>query len=255
MKLACRLLVVGLLLAVAGCASAAGTSAQPPKRELTVFAASSLTEVFGALGDRFEAKHPGVTVKFSFESSATLAEQIAQGAPADVFAAASPKTMATVTDAGLAPKRPPVFVRNRLQIAVPAGNPGKVHELKDLAKPGLKVALCAEQVPCGAAAVTALAAGGVKVTPDTYEKDVKAVMSKLTLGEVDAALVYHTDVVAAAGDKVEGIEFPEARKAINDYPIAVLRDAPQRSLARQFVEYVRSSTGRTALARAGFELP
>lgn len=253
MSLVCRLLAVAALLAVAGCASSSGTAAAP-KRELTVFAASSLSEAFGDLGRTFEANHPGVTLKFSFESSATLAQQIVQGAPADVFAAASPKPMATVTDAGLAPEDPPVFVRNRLQIAVPKGNPGKVHDLADLAKPGLTVALCAEQVPCGAAAVTALKIAGVRVTADTYEKDVKAVMAKLTLGEVDAALVYHSDVVAA-GDKVDGIEFPEAAKAINDYPIAVLRDAPQRSLARQFVAYVRSAAGRETLARAGFEVP
>ncbi|WP_442942144.1 molybdate ABC transporter substrate-binding protein [Nonomuraea sp. NBC_00507] len=248
------LVVAGL----SGCGSGrqAGTSASSAgggAKEVTVFAAASLTGTFTELGKDFEAAHPGTTVRFNFGSSATLAQQITQGAPADVFAAASPATMKTVTDAGLA-SSPTTFVRNKLQIAVPADNPGKVDELKDLADPRVKVALCAEQVPCGAAAIKALAAAGLKVTPVTLEQDVKATLTKVELGEVDAALVYKTDVIASAG-KVKGIDFPEADQAINDYPIAALTKAPAGDLARQFVDLVLSQRGKDVLVKSGFEAP
>lgn len=232
--------VVALALTLTGC----GSASQPPKT-LTVFAAASLTGTFTELGKTFEAEHPGTRVRFNFGSSATLAQQIAQGAPADVFAAASPATMKTVAE-GV------VFVRNKLEIAVPADNPARVDELKDLADPQVKVALCAAQVPCGAAAAKALGAAGLKVTPVTLEQDVKATLTKVELGEVDAALVYRTDVLAAAG-KVRGIGFPEADSAINDYPIAALPKAPAGELARQFVDLVLSRKGKDVLAKAGFE--
>ncbi|QYC41525.1 Molybdate-binding periplasmic protein precursor [Nonomuraea coxensis DSM 45129] len=221
--------------------------------EVTVFAAASLTGTFTELGKAFEAARPGTTVRFNFGSSATLAQQIVQGAPADVFAAASPATMKTVTDASLAAS-PATFVRNKLQIAVPKDNPAGVDELKDLTDAKVKVALCAEQVPCGAAAVKALDAAGLKVTPVTLEQDVKATLTKVELGEVDAALVYRTDVIAAAG-KVTGIEFPEADQAVNDYPIAALAKAPAGGLAGAFVDLVLSRQGRDVLTRAGFEAP
>ncbi|MEO3859054.1 molybdate ABC transporter substrate-binding protein [Acrocarpospora sp. B8E8] len=253
--------VSGLLIAVLLAASACGTSddtaapaaSAPAATELTVFAAASLTETFTELGKTFEAAHPGTTVKFNFGSSATLATQITQGAPADVFAAASPATMTTVTDAGLA-TGPTVFVKNKLQIAVPPDNPAKVESLKDLTDPKVKVALCAEQVPCGAAAIKALDAAGLKVTPVTLEQDVKATLTKVELGEVDAALVYQTDVIAAAG-KVTGIAFPEADQAINDYPIATLTKAPAADLAKQFVDLVLSQQGKDVLTKAGFQAP
>ncbi|WP_442942467.1 molybdate ABC transporter substrate-binding protein [Nonomuraea sp. LP-02] len=232
-----------------GSSSAAGGGAE----EVTVFAAASLTGTFIELGKTFEAAHPGTTVRFNFGSSATLAQQIVQGAPADVFAAASPATMKTVTDASLAAS-PVTFVRNKLQIAVPKDNPAKVDELKDLTDAKVKVALCAEQVPCGAAAVKALDAAGLKVTPVTLEQDVKATLTKVELGEVDAALVYRTDVIASAG-KVTGIEFPEADQAINDYPIATLAKAPAGDLAGQFVDLVLSQQGKDVLTKAGFEAP
>ncbi|WP_214322157.1 molybdate ABC transporter substrate-binding protein [Nonomuraea sediminis] len=241
-----------MALALAGCGSAPATSNSTGK-ELTVFAAASLTGTFTDLGKTFEAAHPGTKVKFNFGSSATLAQQITQGAPADVFAAASSATMKTVTDASLA-SSPTTFVRNKLQIAVPTANPAKVTGLKDLANPKVKVALCAQQVPCGAAAVKALDAAGLKVTPVTLEQDVKATLTKVELGEVDAALVYKTDVIAAAG-KVTGIEFPEADKAINDYPIAALAKAPNSDLAKQFVDLVLSQQGKDVLTKAGFEAP
>ncbi|MFF0326464.1 molybdate ABC transporter substrate-binding protein [Nonomuraea angiospora] len=233
----------------ASSAPAAGGGA----KEVTVFAAASLTGTFTDLGKTFEAAHPGTTVKFNFGSSATLAQQITQGAPADVFAAASPATMKTVTDASLA-SAPTTFVRNKLEIAVPKDNPAKVDELKDLTDSKVKVALCAEQVPCGAAAIKALDAAGLKVKPVTLEQDVKATLTKVELGEVDAALVYKTDVIASAG-KVQGIEFPEADKAINDYPIATLAKAPAGDLAKQFVDLVLSQQGKDVLTKAGFEAP
>jgi molybdate transport system substrate-binding protein len=161
--------------------------------------------------------------------------------------------MKTVTDASMV-SAPTTFARNSLQIAVPADNPAEVDDLKDLTDPKVKVALCAEQVPCGAAAIRALDAAGVKVTPVTLEQDVKAALTKVELGEVDAALVYRTDVLASSG-KVRGIDFPESAKAINDYPIAVLAKAPAPESARQFVDLVLSPQGADVLTKAGFEAP
>lgn len=263
---------IALLLALAACAAAEGPGTTPPPTgpkpgataeapaltgEVVVLAAASLTDAFTAIAEDFEAANPGVTVTLSFGASSALAQQIVAGAPADVFAAASPATMGDVVDAGAATGEPAVFVRNRLQIAVPAGNPGGVEGLADLADSAdedLTIALCAEQVPCGAAAARAFAAAGITPAPDTLEQDARATLTKVRLGEVDAALVYRTDVLVA-GDEVEGIDFPEADAAVNDYPIVVLADAPHPSVAEAFVAHVRSETGRKALTDAGFELP
>lgn len=247
--------LAGLALLAVGCGDTGdGGSGGSGDRTLTVFAAASLTETFTALGKTFEGAHPGVKVRFSFGGSSTLAQQIVQGAPVDVFAAASPATMRTVTDAGLVSGQPQTFVKNRLVIAVPKDNPGKIADLKGLADPDLKVVLCAEQVPCGAAAKKALDIAGVKVTPVSEEQDVKAVLTKVRLGEADAGLVYRTDVRAEAG-RVQGIDFAESAQAINDYPIGALAKAPQPGLAKEFVELVRSAQGQAVLTRAGFEAP
>jgi molybdate transport system substrate-binding protein len=221
---------------------------------ITVLAAASLTESFQRIGKDFQAAHPGTTVTFSFAGSSQLAQQITSGAPADVFASADPATMKTVTDAGDATGVPVVFVRNQLVIAVPKGNPKGIRALTDLTGPGLKVALCAKQVPCGAAAHTALDVSGVKLTPATEEQDVKSALSKVRLGEVDAALVYRTDARSAAGD-VDGIEFPESAKAINDYPIVALEGAPNPSGAAAFVAFVRTPAELQVLSDAGFQAP
>ncbi|MFE3542608.1 molybdate ABC transporter substrate-binding protein [Nocardia sp. NPDC059177] len=221
---------------------------------VTVFAAASLTETFTELGKQFEAAHPGTKVVFSFAGSSALAEQIEQGAPADVFASAAPKNMQQVLDAGDITAQPVTFVRNRLAIAVPAGNPGHITGLADFGAAEPKIAVCAEQVPCGAAAQTVFAAAGVTPRPDTRESDVKAVLTKVILGEVDAALVYRTDV-QAAGDKVEGIAFPEADTAVNEYPIAPLAQAPNAAAAAAFVEFVGSAPARAIFAQAGFDTP
>ncbi len=219
---------------------------------ITVFAAASLTESFTQIGKDFEAANPGSKVTFNFASSSALATQINEGAQADVFAAASPATMQTVTDAGHADGTPVIFVKNQLVIAVQKGNPKGITGLSDLTKPGLKVALCAEQVPCGAAAKKALDAANVALTPVTLEQDVKAALAKAKLGEVDAALVYRTDAKAAAAD-VDGIEFPESAGAINDYPIVVLKDAPNKTGAMAFLAFVQSDKGKAVLTRAGFQ--
>ena len=249
-------------LAVAGCADGdpppspepGGAATSQLSGELVVFAAASLTDSFTQLGEQFEDAHPEVSVTFNFAGSSTLAQQINEGAPADVFAAASPATMQTVTDAGGNAGAPVTFTRNQLVIAVPAGNPDGITGLADLAEPGVTVALCAAQVPCGAAAATALEAAGVELTPVTLEQDVRAALSRVILGEVDAALVYRTDVVAAGGD-VAGVEFPESASAINDYPMVVLAEAPNPAAAEAFVDYVLSADGQAVLTEAGFQAP
>ena len=258
----------GRALAVLSCAAVLATGCGSSSRataggdtlragvsgEVLVFAASSLKESFGSLAKKFEAGHPGVKVTLNFGASSALANTITQGAPADVFAAASTSTMKTVTTAGEASGAPHVFVRNQLQIAVPKGNPGHVTGLADFGNARLKIALCAVQVPCGAATTAAFAAAGVKPQPDTLEADAKATVAKVVLGEVDAALVYRTDV-RAAGDAVQGIDFPEAAKAVNDYPIVVLKGARNAKAAKSFVDFVQSADGRSVLRAAGFALP
>ncbi len=256
-RLAVAASLVASLGALAGCGGGdddAGSGSKGPSGKIVVLAASSLTESFTALGNAFEAEHPGTTVSFSFAASSELATQIEQGAPADVFASASLATMAQVSDARDTAGKPVTFVRNTLEIAVPAGNPAKVTGLADFAKKDLTIALCAPEVPCGAAADKVFAAAKVTPAPDTLEADVKATLAKVTLGEVDAALVYKTDVIAA-GDKVEGIDFPEAASAVNDYPIAVLKDAGKPATAQAFVDLVMSAAGQKVLTEAGFQLP
>ncbi|MDT3397975.1 molybdate ABC transporter substrate-binding protein [Streptomyces sp. B1866] len=257
------------LLAAAGCSSSssddsppassgsgAGASAAAKKLSgtVTVFAAASLKESFTTLGKRFEAAHPGTHVTFNFGGSDTLAAGITAGAPADVFAAASAKTMKTVTDAKRASGTPATFARNQLEIVTLPGNPEKIASLKDLTRPGLKVALCDKAVPCGAAARKALDAAGLKLTPVSYEQDVKSALTKVALKEADASLVYRTDV-RAAGGRVYGVEFPESASALNAYPIALLKDAPNRAAAREFVALVESAEGREVLDGAGFLRP
>src|SRR4051812_1562398 len=221
---------------------------------LTVFAAASLTDVFTDLGDQLEKANPSLDVQFNFAGSDALATQITQGAPGDVFASANETQMKVVTDAGLQAGDPTVFAQNVLEIAVPKGNPGHVTGLSDFADPDLTIAVCAPTVPCGAAAQKVFSAAGITAQPDTEEEDVKAALNKVQLGEVDAALVYATDVLAA-GDQVEGIEFPEAEQAINDYPICTLKAAPNPDAAQAFVDLVKSDEGQKALTDAGFGKP
>jgi molybdate transport system substrate-binding protein len=252
-----RRLAIALAAAMvlAGCgstdqpASPGPASAAASVGDVTVFAAASLTETFTQIGKDFEAAHPGSHVKFNFAGSSALAQQINQGAPADVFASAGPTNMKQVVPSGST-----VFVRNKLQIAVAKGNPKKIASLADLTKPDVKLALCAEQVPCGAAAKTAFGVAKLTPKPVTLEQDVKATLTKVKLGEVDAALVYKTDVSAAKGD-VDGVDFTEAAQAINDYPIVTLPKATNATGGKAFVDYVLSDKGKAVLSKAGFDSP
>ncbi|MCX5599998.1 molybdate ABC transporter substrate-binding protein [Streptomyces phaeochromogenes] len=234
--------------------SASASSSDKLSGTVTVFAAASLKESFTALGKEFEQEHPGTKVTFSFGGSDSLAASITGGAPADVFASASPKTMAIVTDKGDASGTPATFVRNQLEIATLPGNPDKIASLKDLTRSGLKVVLCDKTVPCGSAAQKALDTSKLKLTPVSYEQDVKAALTKVELKEADAAVVYKTDV-NAAGDKVEGVDFPESADAVNDYPIVQLKDAPNAEAARAFIALVQSADGQKVLTEAGFLKP
>jgi molybdate transport system substrate-binding protein len=220
---------------------------------INVFAAASLQEAFTKLGSRFEAAHRGTKVVFNFGPSTGLAEQIGQGAPADVFASASVKTMDQVVSSGDAAS-PTSFVSNTMEIAVPPRNPGHIKKLDDLAKRGVKVALCQADVPCGATAITVFDNAKIKVTPVTQEVDVKSTLSKVTLGEVDAGVVYVTDV-RAAGASVKGIEIPDNVNASTTYPIAPITASKNKATAQAFVAYVLSPDGLAALTAAGFSKP
>ncbi|MDN5930976.1 MAG: molybdate ABC transporter substrate-binding protein [Pseudonocardia sp.] len=256
-------LAASLALALAGCGGGGSPSAAEPapgsaERTVTgaatVFAAASLTESFTEIGAAFEAANPGTTITFNFAGSTTLAQQIISGAPADVFASANRKQMQLVVDAGLAAGDPTVFVTNKLQIVVPAGNPAGVTGLADFGKEDLKIAICAEEVPCGVLARELFATAGVTPSVDTLEQDVKAVLTKVRLGEADAGLVYRTDVASAEGP-VEGIDFPEADTETNEYPIVVLQNAPNPAVAQAFVDYVLSPEGTAVLEEFGFTTP
>lgn len=234
--------------------AAASSSAAVVTGPVVVFAAASLKDTFTTLAAAFEAAHPGARIVASFGGSDTLAAQIVSGAPVDVFASADTSTMAAVTKAGDTQGEPQVFARNALEIAVPAANPKRVAGLSDVAKPGVKLALCASTVPCGSAAAKAFAAAHVTPHPVTLEQDVTSVLTKVELGEVDAGVVYQTDV-KSAGSKVLGVNFAQAAAAVNSYPIAVVTTRRSRAAAAAFVAYVLSPAGRAVLRAAGFLQP
>lgn len=252
-------------LVLAGCGSSSTTAGSSTKRSasastsspvsgtVNVFAAASLKEAFTALGKRFEAVHPGTTVVFNFGPSSGLATQITAGAPADVFASASTKNMDQVVKTGDAAS-PAVFASNVMEIAVPPKNPASITALSDLTRPGVKVALCQSAVPCGVTAQKLFSNANLMVLPVTQEVDVKAVLAKVTLGEVDAGLVYVTDV-RAAGAKVKGIVIPADVNASTTYPIATLTKAPNKTTAEAFTAYVLSVDGMGILTADGFARP
>ncbi len=252
------------LTAAAGCGSTAAPGAGSAARAgaptgsaitgtVRVFAAASLTESFSTLADKFEAAHPGVSVELNFGASSALALQIIEGAPADVFASASATNMTQVI-AAKAAAGSRTFARNVLEIAVPPANPAAVTGVADLARPGMKVALCQSQVPCGASAQKVFDKAGITVRPVTLEQDVKSALIKVETGEVDAAMVYLTDV-RAAGAKVRGIAIPDTLNASTEYPIAGLEAAAKPALAAAFVDYVLSGAGQDVLNAAGFGKP
>jgi len=237
---------------------------RPAPRILTVFAAASLQEVFTALGDSLEHARPGLHVSCNFAGSQTLALQIAQGAPADVFASADDRWMTTLKDSGFVAGTPQMFAHNQLVVIVPASNPGKVTGLADLERGGLKLVLAADQVPAGRYARTVFAnlaktpgfpadfAARVAANVVSNEDNVKAVLTKVRLGEADAGVVYGSDVTPAVAADVRTIGIPPAANVIADYPIAVLTHAPDADDARAFVALVLSPTGQRVLAARGF---
>jgi molybdate transport system substrate-binding protein len=220
---------------------------------ITVFAAASLKESFTAIRTAFEAANPGTTVTFSFGASSTLATQITAGAPADVFASASTRTMDTVTTAGDA-SGPATFAVNTLQIATPNPQSVPVTALVDLASASVKTVVCQKDVPCGAAAAKLFEQNKLGVAPVSEEADVKAVLTKVELGEADAGIVYVTDV-KAAGDKVVGVEIPAEQNVTTTYPIAAIKASRNAATAAAFVAYVLSPAGQKVLADAGFSAP
>lgn len=250
---------IATLLITGACAAVSEQRPQPEARAggartLTVFAAASLKTTFTALAEQLERNQPGTDVRFNFAGSSDLVTQLQAGAPADVFAAADTKNMDRATADALVRGPAVPFASNTLQIAVPPDNPAQITGFADLDKPGVNLVVCAPAVPCGSATEKVEKATGVTLAPVSEESSVTDVLNKVVSGEADAGLVYVTDV-RAVGDEVIGISFPEAGEAENTYPIAVLQDAPQPDLAREFVELVTGPTGQHVLANAGFGKP
>lgn len=245
-------------LTLSGCSGTAAPATAPSHSPdglhgaITVAAAASLQGAFDKAIDEFEGIDPGVKVTATYDGSSTLATQITSGADIDVFASADQANMAKVTSQDLA-SDPVLFAKNTLVIAVPAGNPAHVRTLADLANPKLKVVLCAPAVPCGAAAKTLLADAGVTVTPVSQEQNVTAVLTKVSDDEADAGLVYKTD--AATTDRVQAIVPAGASKVVNSYPIAVLKNSKNRTVAQAFVDFITGRQGQKILASFGFATP
>ncbi|MEO8329609.1 MAG: molybdate ABC transporter substrate-binding protein [Candidatus Nanopelagicales bacterium] len=225
-----------------------GTTAD---QTLTVLAASSLTGSFTELASQFEAAHSGTSVALSFGSSSTLATQVLDGAPADVLATASPGSMEPVAEADLTEGEPTLLAANSVAIALPPNNSAGLQQLDDLAEPDVKVAVCVETAPCGSVAADLFDAAGINVTPVTEEVDVKSVLAKVTTGEVDAGVVYVTDVRAAGADVAE-LPVPAKLSVSTDYMVAPLAEASEPDLASEFTDFVLSPAGQQVLADAGF---
>jgi molybdate transport system substrate-binding protein len=230
-----------------------GSSSAKLSGSITVFAASSLTDAFNMIKAQFETAHPGTSVTLTYGASSDLSTQITQGASVDVFASASTKNMDAVVQAKDA-ANPTDFVSNTAEIAVPPSNPGKITQLSDLAKSGVTVALCDPAVPCGVLTTTIFTNAKISVHPKATEPDVKSTLAAVESNEVDAGIVYVTDV-RAAGDKVKGVEIPANLNASTTYPIAALTHAKNAPVARAFVDYVLSSAGQQVLTADGFSKP
>jgi len=248
------------VLAIAGIATAScggddapqtSTSGSAVAGSVVVFAASSLTEAFTAIGAAFQVANPEATVTFNFAGSSDLVNQINEGAPADVYASADDSNMAKLTEAGGNATEPVVAARNTFEIIVAPGNPKGIAGVADLADPDLIVVLCGDTVPCGTGAAEVLANAGVTVTPKSFEEKVKGVVTKVTVGEADAGIVFLTDVIAA-GDAAAGVPIPADVNAISSYPIVVTKEAPNAAAAQAFVDFVAGAEGQAILAKYGF---
>jgi molybdate transport system substrate-binding protein len=255
-------IVVGLLsLAVmtntSGCgrkAPAPHAPSHPSTPSITVFAAVPLKPAFTLLAGKFQTDNPGATVDFDFATSSQLANKLAQGAAADIFASADNAQMDTVVKAGLTGSDPVNFATNTLVIITAPGDPKQIHSFADLAKPGVSVAVCQSPVPCGLATQHIEDNTGVQLSPASEESTASAVLSKVLSGEADAGVVYRTDA-RKAGEVVDTVDFPESASAVNVYPIAILKRAPRPALAQKFVNLVTGPTGEEVLNQAGFASP
>lgn len=244
--------VAAMFLAACGnTENSAGNSPSPVSGNVAVFAASSLTASFNAIGVAFQAAHPGVTVKFNYAGTPTLVTQIEQGAPADVFASADTTNMDKLKADGFTAGTPQVFAHNKLEIVVAPGNPKGINSLADLAKPGVIYITEAPTVPAGKYSLQALKMAGVTVTPRSLETDVKSVVSKIELGEADAGIVYTTDVTAA-GARVQGVPIPDADNVVATYPMVSVKATTNATAASAFIAYVLSATGQAKLQSFGF---
>jgi molybdate transport system substrate-binding protein len=247
------LALLAVLAAGAGCGGS-GSGSGGGDQELTVLAAASLTGTFTELQQVFVEDHPGVDVRLSVDSSATLAQQVVQGAPADVLATADERPMDTVVRAGGVAGSPDAFATNHLVLVVPADNPAGVRSVDDLSRPGVDYVVCVPSAPCGDVAATVLDEAGITAPAASEETDVKAVLSKVQLGEADAGLVYATDA-AAAGDSVRSFDIPGSQDSSTRYLVAALDEAGAPDLARAWVALVLSDRGQRILADAGFGPP
>jgi molybdate transport system substrate-binding protein len=247
------LLVVALLAAACGGnnSSSGGSSGSGSPAEIKVFAAASLTAAFNKIGQDYTAANPNTKVTFNFAGSQALATQIQQSAPADVFASADTTNMGKVASLVGTPQN---FASNLLRIVVAKGNPKAIKGLSGLSNPDLKVVLAAPEVPAGRYAQQALAAQHVTVKPVSLEDNVKAVVTKVSLGEADAGIVYVTDVTAGGG-KVEGVDIPNDQNVPATYPIATVKASTHQSQAQAFVDMVRSDQGQQVLSSFGFLPP
>lgn len=239
---------VAAALALTACSGAG--AGEDEGRTLTVLAAASLTDVLSLVAADVEADHPGSTVELSFAASSTIVQQVAEGAPADVLALAGPGPLDQLP-AELRRSEPVVFTTNSLSLAVPPDNPAGVTGVEDLTSQGLRLVVCQPQVPCGAATSALLSGLGIDPAVSSQERDARATITKVELGEADVGIVYRTDV-AAAGDRVLGIDIPESVNVTTGYPILAVSD---HELAAAFIQEVLSGRGQQHLADAGFVAP
>jgi molybdate transport system substrate-binding protein len=236
--------------------STTATTEATPKATgtVTVFAAASLKDAFTEASTAFEAENPGAEVTLNFAASSALAQQIDEGAPADSFASADQANMQKVVDAGGISGEPVVFATNSLQIIVAPGNPKGITGLADLAESGVLYVTAAPEVPIGKYAAQSLEKAGVTVSPVSQEADVKAVVTKVTSGEADAAIVYSTDVTAA-GTKAAGVEIPSQYQVTATYPLAVTKEAANPTGAAAWIAFITGEQGQAILAKYGFGAP